>query len=391
MRRIVIRVLTVALTVYGAMFFCKAKENGHAGHNHSTFKSDHADHNHGEHSEAKDAAADDDHDHAVHRHADVPGIVHDEDNHSEDEMHEKSAIHEHEEHEHESHEGHDHHAHDDGEQGVTLDPDARKIAGIRIDTLEKRRFKRSIELPGRIGFNEDRLMHVTPRFGGVVKEVKCTVGSFVKKDQVLAVMENNATLSTYQVKAPFSGTIIEKHATLGESVGDGRELFILADLSNVWVNCDVYASDIDILKKGLPAVVTTIDEKVRAEAAVSYIAPVFNEGSSTGYLRIVLSNAKGKWRPGMFIRAVIIIDDGKPVPVVNNDAIQIVDEEKVVFVPGSGNSFVTRPIVTGRRTAELTEITAGLADGEPYVADGAFELKATMITSGMDPHAGHGH
>lgn len=410
MKRIVIRILTVLLTVYGAMFYCKTNKNSHAGHDHGAHQhahetqeaDDHASHEAHEHKtgEGHDDADHDEggktggtHDHETHSHAQqVTADEHGHNGHDHDadekNVHEVHPDNEQGDHDHGVHD-HDEHGH--GGTGVRMDADAQRIAGIRIDTLRKRRFSRTLELPGRVGFNEDRLVHVSPRFGGVVKAVKTAIGSFVRKGEVLAVMENNATLSMYEVTAPFAGTIIEKHATLGESVGEDRELFVLADLSQVWVNCDVYASDIDILEKGLPVKVTTIDGKTTAEAVVHYIAPVFREGSSTGYLRIVLSNSKRKWRPGMFIRVLIIISDIGEVPVVNSEAVQIVDEEQVLFIPGSANSFFTRPIAIGRRTAELAEVTGGIGEGEPYVAEGAFELKATLITSGMDPHAGHGH
>ena len=121
------------------------------------------------------------------------------------------------------------------------------------------------------------------------------------------------------------------------------------------------------------------------------IAPVFNRSSSTGRMRIVIHNTGRVWRPGMFIRASLNITGKDSVLTINSDAVQIVDDEDVVFVPGPSNSFFTKPITTGRRTKDRTEILSGIAVGEPYVAYGAFELKATLVTSGMDPHAGHGH
>ena len=76
--------------------------------------------------------------------------------------------------------------------------------------------------------------------------------------------------------------------------------------------------------------------------------------------------------------------------VVEKDAVQVLDEEEVVFVP-DGDGFVPVPVRLGRADRERVIVLAGLAAGQLYVHEGAFELKAEAVTSGTDPHAGHGH
>ncbi|MBR2631859.1 MAG: hypothetical protein IKD29_00315, partial [Lentisphaeria bacterium] len=61
-----------------------------------------------------------------------------------------------------------------------------------------------------------------------------------------------------------------------------------------------------------------------------------------------------------------------------------------VFVP-AGDSYITRVVTTGESDGRNIEIVSGLAAGDKYVSTGAFQLKAVLLTSGMDPHAGHGH
>jgi len=75
---------------------------------------------------------------------------------------------------------------------------------------------------------------------------------------------------------------------------------------------------------------------------------------------------------------------------VPKNAVQTVEGESVVFVP-VGTVFEPVPVTLGRTDRERVEITAGLAPGTPYVIRGAFALKAKLVTSGLDPHAGHGH
>ncbi len=79
------------------------------------------------------------------------------------------------------------------------------------------------------------------------------------------------------------------------------------------------------------------------------------------------------------------------VPVrIERNAVQKVDGEWLVFVP-SETGFESREVKVGIGEPHFVEIVQGLEAGEEYVAQGSFSLKAEMITSGMDPHAGHGH
>ncbi len=295
--------------------------------------------------------------------------------------------HEHEGHEHEGHE-HEGHAH---AEGVVLSPVSQKLGGISIKTVGRRTLHKTIELPGRVGYNEDRLMHITPRYAGIARAVTAWQGQYVKSGQVLARIESNRSMSTYVVKAPFSGYIVEKHVVPGEHVTEDREMFVLANLSRVWVNCDVFASNMEYIDPGARAVVYSAGTQRSDTGTISYVAPHFNSATNSGLVRIVLPNTDRQWRPGMFIRARIAVALEDSVITVERDAIQNLDGETVVFRPGPNNSFTNVPVSLGRRGGHYVEVLSGLEEGQRYVAGGAFEIKATIVTSGMDPHAGHGH
>jgi cobalt-zinc-cadmium efflux system membrane fusion protein len=76
--------------------------------------------------------------------------------------------------------------------------------------------------------------------------------------------------------------------------------------------------------------------------------------------------------------------------VVPREAVQNVEGRDVVFVEHAGG-FEMTPVTTGRSDRNGVEVVAGLEFGTPYVAEGAFQLKATVITSTLGSHAGHGH
>jgi cobalt-zinc-cadmium efflux system membrane fusion protein len=248
-----------------------------------------------------------------------------------------------------------------------------------------------VELPGRIGYDEEKLAHITPRYAGLARSVPARLGTYVAKGEVLATIESNASMTTYPVVAPFNGHIVEKHLALGEHVTEESEVFLLANLSTVWVNCDVYAANVDDIRVGAQATIQATGSGRTAAGTIRYISPAFDSRSSSGLARIVLANPGLKWRPGMFVRATVAVEQADSALVVHCDAVQVLDGETVVFLPGPHNSFTNTRVVPGRRTREYVEVLEGLREGDAYISGGAFELKATIVTSGMDPHAGHGH
>ena len=77
--------------------------------------------------------------------------------------------------------------------------------------------------------------------------------------------------------------------------------------------------------------------------------------------------------------------------MVNNDAIQVLDGKKIVFIPAERGGYQAVPVKTGLSDRHHTEIRSGLEPGARYVCTGAFELKAEIAVSALGGHAGHGH
>ncbi len=298
----------------------------------------------------------------------------------------------------EDHSGHNHSA-QEGEScegappstAIELSPEAQKIAGIEIDTVKHRILTNIRILPGQVGYNENKMAHVSPRYAGIVKKLNVTTGDMVTKNQVLALIESNTSMSVYEVKSPIDGKVVLKDIVQGISVSEETDLFLIADLSIVWINCSMYAKDINSIKIGTKATIEAVGAEISSIGYVKYISPIFDEATQSSTLRIELSNKSRKWRPGMFINAKLELNYPDSIPSVHKDAIQIVDAETILFTPGPNNTFVNRKVITGKRSKDFIEIELGLDLGSPYVCKGAYELKSAIITSGMDPHAGHGH
>ena len=213
------------------------------------------------------------------------------------------------------------------------------------------------------------------------------------KDQGMSVTDvgvTNEKLAWYPIRAPFNGTIINKHLTLGEFAANDAEILVIADLDNVWVDLNVYQKDLAAIKKGQKVMVSAGEALPDVEGVIGYVGPVVGQESRTALARVVLPNESGMLRPGLFVTAKVAVDDIDAGVIVHKEAVQNLKGRKCVFIRDQ-HGYEPRYVVLGRYDTDYVEVTSGLEPGQQYVTEGAFELKAKIITSTLDSHAGHGH
>lgn len=209
------------------------------------------------------------------------------------------------------------------------------------------------------------------------------------EQQVLNIPEaGDDNFGRYTITTPISGTIIAKHITRGEKI-DGEELFVIADLSEVWVDLHIPAQNLRQVAKGLGVEITSAEGR-REHGELILVGPVINEESRTALGRVTLKNPEAYWKPGQFVTGEILNRTTSTVVVVPSNAVQNIDGENIIFVP-EGDGFKPVEVTLGKSTRDKTQIIAGLKTGDRYVARGAFSLKAIKATSGAGSHAGHGH
>ena len=288
----------------------------------------------------------------------------------------------------------EHHGEEDGrdehgeEAVVQLTTEEMKEFGIEVGTAEGGTLHIYTTLPGEIVANQDHVAHVVPRFPGIVTDVRKQLGDHVEKGEVLAIIESNESLVEYQMKALIDGIVIDKHITLGEVLGENDEAYVVADLSTVWVNLSVYQEDLPDVRTGLTAVISAGHDIPDVTAKISYVGPVVDEHTRTGLARVVLSNEKRLWRPGLFVTARILISEETVPLLVPETALQTIEDETCVFVE-TNEGFEPQPVGLGRRNDTHVEIVSGLTAGQRYVTRGGFTIKAELSKGAFGD--GHGH
>lgn len=186
--------------------------------------------------------------------------------------------------------------------------------------------------------------------------------------------KDDAVLNVY---APVSGTVTEQNIVTAGAVGSGPgvNLFTIADLSTVWVLCDVYENDLPSVRVGDPADIelSAYPGKV-LHGQVSNIGKVLDPNLRTAKVRIQLKNP-GMMRTGMFVTATFYGQHGREYPSIPTTAVIHLHDRDWVFSPESDGRFRRREIQGGRITGGEQEVRAGLQAGDQVVSQ-ALALQA---------------
>lgn len=261
--------------------------------------------------------------------------------------------------------------------GVEMTDAKIAAAGIEVLSASGETLRESIVLNGIVQPNQEALVQVTPRFPGVVREIRKRIGDTVTKGELLAKIESNQSLTVYDMLSPISGTVIDRQISLGEYASEQKPAFAVADLSTVWVDMSVYRRDLPRVKMGDTVLIDVGDGGKPIEAKISYVSPVGSADTQSALVRAVIANEGLRLRTGLFVSARLILS-AKKVPVaVKSSAIQTVENRNVVFVR-NGSKFEVRDVELGARDPENVEILFGLLEGDKYAAKNSFIVKAEL-------------
>lgn len=334
---------------------------------------------------------------------------------------------------------------------VTIAPERLQLIGVRTGKVETRPLDGAMRLPGTVTPDESRLTSVTIRFPGWIRELAVSdVGQHVKAGQPIVSVYSQelyqaeqdyllakqalAAASDPQVRdarlrlfeasrqrlellgipaeerlrletegqpgseswisSPVSGVVLEKNVVSGQSVGPDQSLFVVADLSRVWVLADVYERDLAHIKVGQTVQLTTSAWPGESfQGAVRQIYPAVSAATRTLKVRAEFANADGRLVPGQFAE-LELAGSGSSVLAIPREAVMDDGDRQYAFVVRGGTHFEPRLVQLGRRTDDFVEVRSGLLEGEVVVTSANFlidaesRLKAAM--TGMSPaHESH--
>src|SRR5262249_55750867 len=167
-------------------------------------------------------------------------------------------------------------------------------AGAIFAVAEAATLSDTLSFNGVLRANQEALVQVTPRFPGIARLIRKRIGDTVAKDEQLASIESNQSLTPYDLKAPIGGTVIDRQISLGEYASEQKPAFVVADLSSIWVDLSIYRQDLKRIRLGDEVLIDPDDGGGEVRGAISYIAPVGSSDTQTALARIVLPNREGR-------------------------------------------------------------------------------------------------
>lgn len=338
-------------------------------------------------------------------------------------------------------------------QPVHLSADEAQALGVVYATVERETLTRTIRTVGHIEPAEPKVTDITPKIDGFVEELYVDfTGEFVRRgqplltlyspllvaaqeelltakrmtdrvdsssaeawrnaqatlaaarrrleywditdEQIRQIEETGEVTKTLTLVAPFTGIVLEKNVVEGQRVREGMQLYRLADLSEVWVEGDVFEQDLQFVREGAQAhmeVEAYPGEHIMGR--VTFVYPTVDPRSRTNRVRVTVPNADMRLKPGMFATVYFDVQIGRDVLAVPMEAVIATGERNLVFVRDADGMLTPREVVLGSRAGDRVRILQGLAEGEVIVESANFLIDSESrlaSTDGGMPGMQHG-
>jgi len=174
-----------------------------------------------------------------------------------------------------------------------------------------------------------------------------------------------------------TGIVAHLFATVGKYFKEGEKLFHLTDLSDVWVEMDVYEHDSSLVKLGqsLNFEFSSMPGRV-IKGEIDFIGPVLNPTSRTLKVRATVKNVEGKLKPGMTADATLLTVLEEKSLAVPRSAVIDTGKRKIIWIQKDNNTYQALKVKTGIESDSYISIVSGVKEGDPVVIEGNFLLDA---------------
>lgn len=217
--------------------------------------------------------------------------------------------------------------------------------------------------------------------------------------QIKTILENGKPIERFPILSDVSGIAVEKKINLGDYVQRGTPVYEIADLSSVWIQFEVYESDLPWVKVGnkLSYTLSSLPGE-KFEGTVNFIDPVIDPQTRVTMARVEVKNQKGTFKPEMFATG-IIKNELKTASTaslsVPKSAVMWTGERSVVYIKSQTDNkayFTLREVTLGASLGDAYEVKSGLEAGEEIVTYGTFTVDAAAQLAGkpsmMNPKGG---
>lgn len=196
----------------------------------------------------------------------------------------------------------------------------------------------------------------------------------IKEEQLKQLEKTRKADFSIPVYSPASGVITKKNVQEGQYVNMGDLVFELSDLSNLWVESNIYESDLLNVKNGQIVEIST--ETYPNEVFmghIEFIKPMLDPNTKTATIRISLANKNNKLKPEMTVNTKIKSALGNSL-VVPKSAVILSGKKAIVWVEKKPKIYIPKEVKLGKSNNEFFPVISGLSENEKIVTSGGFLL-----------------
>ena len=209
-------------------------------------------------------------------------------------------------------------------------------------------------------------------------------------DEDLRNLDRNHTIRSHvPVVAPFDGRVIARNLTKGEVVETTEKLFVVADLTDVWVTAVIPEKDIPYIRPDQTGTGQSVEVHVAAypgqafQGRITYVGDVLDPATRTMRLRLELPNPERKLKPAMYATVRVYSEPEPNALLIPEAAVQRDRDRQFVFVEREPSVFEARDVKLGSSNGREIKVQDGLLEGESIVTSGAFVLKSELLGEQM--------
>ncbi len=221
-------------------------------------------------------------------------------------------------------------------------------------------------------------IEVFPDIGGKVVDVSVSLGSPVKKGQVIAKIDPSEPGSKYAlspVTAPISGSIVSTPLKDGTTVTTSSSITTIGEVKNLQITAEIPERYVALLKTGLSADITLeAYPGVIFTATVSRVSPVVDSSSRTKEIILTFDKDDDRINAGMFAKIILYTVNYTGTVVISEDAIVTKNDKKYAYVITADNKTEQRELTLGNSVDGLYQVLSGVTEGEKVVIEGVSTL-----------------
>lgn len=189
-----------------------------------------------------------------------------------------------------------------------------------------------------------------------------------------ALVKKPGLAATFALNSPIDGTVVERNATIGATVGTDANVFKIIDTSRVWIDANVFEKDLPRIRIGQGVkVTTTAFPGTTFSGRIIFIDSVVDPDSRTVKVRTEVPNPDGRLKADMFTKVEIVTDVNPTATSVPQSAVLEDNGKSIVFV-AEGSGYKQRQVQTGIKNGDRVEIIDGLNAGDRVVTKGNYLL-----------------